>query len=128
MRNTDVQRIVHIKKYCDAIKKTIERFGNSFEIFDADDDYYNAVSMRIYQIGELSIGLTDDFKAGAGKRIEWHKIRGMRNIFAHSYHTMSKQAIWQTAIENIPFLLDFCNKIIEENKDAFTPPPRPKEL
>ena len=128
MKQTDVQRIMRIKNYCEAIASAIERFGNSIDAFDADDDYYNAVSMRIYQIGEISAGLTDDFKTGVGRQVEWHKIKGMRNVFAHHYHTMNKQTIWKTAIEDIPALLDYCNILIAEHKEAFTPPPRPKDL
>jgi len=128
MKQTDVQRIMRIKNYCEAIARAIERFGDSIEAFDADDDYYNAVSMCMYQIGEISSGLTEDFKVGDAKPVEWHKIRGMRNVFAHHYHTMNKQIIWKTAKEDIPTLLGFCNSIIAVNKNAFTPPPRPKDF
>ena len=128
MKQTDVQRIMHMKRYCESVARSIARFGNSYEAFDADDDYFNAVSMCIYQIGELSIGLTDEFKAQTAAQMEWHKVRGMRNAFAHRYNSMDKITIWQTATESIPALLAFCNQTISENKEAFTPPPRPKDL
>ena len=34
----DLQRLEHIRDYCDEIQKTISRYGKSFELFDADAD------------------------------------------------------------------------------------------
>ena len=34
----DLQRLEHIRDYCDEIRKTIAWYGNSFEIFDDDAD------------------------------------------------------------------------------------------
>ena len=58
MMSPDLQRIQHIKEYCAAIGKTIERYGNSFEIYAADEDFQRSVSFSILQIGELSGGLS----------------------------------------------------------------------
>ena len=52
MMSPDLQRIQHIKEYCVAIGKTIERYGNSFEIYAADEDFQRSVSFSILQIGE----------------------------------------------------------------------------
>ena len=35
-------------------KKTVERYGKSFEIFDQDADYRRSIAFSILQIGELS--------------------------------------------------------------------------
>ena len=39
----------------------------------------------------------------------------MRDIFAHQYHSMNKNKIWETAIEDIPTLNKKCQKILKEN-------------
>ena len=52
MTSPDLQRIQHIKEYCETIEKTIERYGNSFEVYAADGDYQRSVSFSILQIGE----------------------------------------------------------------------------
>ena len=39
----------HIKEYCVAIGKAIERYGNSFEIYTKDADYQRSVSFSIYR-------------------------------------------------------------------------------
>lgn len=55
MKDTDLQRIQHIKTYCEDIAETIARFGNDYNIFSFDRDYVNSVSMSMMQIGELSV-------------------------------------------------------------------------
>ena len=54
MMSPDLRRIKHIRDYCIAIGKTIQRYGNSFDIYAADADFQRSVSFSILQIGELS--------------------------------------------------------------------------
>lgn len=110
-----MQRIRHIKTYCEDIAETICRFGADYEMFASDKDYFNSVSMSVMQIGELSIGLSDEFKDSTKKQMQWGAIRGMRNLFAHAYAAMDKKAVWETAVNDIPGLLSFCDRIIEQN-------------
>ena len=114
MADADFQRILHIKKYCRRIANSIERYGHNYNIFIADDDYFDSVSMKIMQIGELAGGLSDEFKDSTKDRIPWGMIRGMRNLFAHTYATMDKEIIWDVATNDIPYLLAFCTKSINE--------------
>ena len=58
MMSPDLRRIKHILDYCIAIGKTIQRYGNSFDIYAADADFQRSVSFSILQIGELSAGLS----------------------------------------------------------------------
>jgi len=115
MERVDIDRIRHIKLYCEGIANTIKRFGDSYEIFTSDKDFYLSVSMSIMQIGELSSGLSDEFKNATRTHMPWGLIKGMRNHFAHGYAMMKIIEIWETASEDIPNLLSFCNRIIAEN-------------
>lgn len=108
MLSPDLQRIEHIRDYCYEIEKTISRYGKSFEIFDADVDYQRSVSFCILQIGELGNGLSPDYRSSTEDQIQWRAIRGMRNLVAHSYGSMSKKIIWMTATTDIPSLKRFC--------------------
>ena len=112
MQLPDLQRIAHIRDYCLEIEKTIERYGNTIEAFSRDMDYQKSVSFSILQIGELSGKLSDQFKEETAKQVPWSAIKGMRNLFAHSYGSMSYEIIWKTANEDVPNLLDFCDKIL----------------
>ena len=114
MKDSDLLRLRHITKYCDDIAKSISRYGASFEIFSEDTDYLNSVSMSIMQIGELSIGLSEEFRSLTREQMAWGFIRGMRNMFAHGYYKMDKSIIWEVATKDIPILLEFCNKKASE--------------
>ena len=93
-----------MKEYCEDIHRTVNRFGNSYEIFSQDIEYRNSISMSIMQIGELTTHLSDEFKEQTGDEIPWRLIKGMRNHFAHGYAYMETKDIFETAIEDIPLL------------------------
>ena len=112
----DAQRLEHIRDYCVEIEMTILRYGKTFEAFDSDPDYQRSVSFCILQIGELSGKLSDAFRADTAGRIQWGPIKGMRNLVAHSYGSMSRDIIWETATTDIPVLKAFCNEQLEKFK------------
>jgi uncharacterized protein with HEPN domain len=115
MKSSDIQRIQRIKTYCADIEQTVSRFGSDYAIFKVDRDFYNSVSMSMMQIGELSAGLSEDFKRETSGIIPWGLVKSMRNMFAHAYHSMEKDTIWETAMRDVPMLLQFCESIIKEN-------------
>ncbi len=108
MVNKDQSILQHIKRYCCDIEIFIERFGKDFNIFVSDRAYFNAVSMCILQIGELSGSLSEEYRTKTAKQIPWSNIKGMRNIVAHDYGTLDEELVWETATEDIPILLKFC--------------------
>ena len=114
MQSPDLQRIGHIRDYCLEIQKTIDRYGNSFEVFDKDADFQRSVAFSILQIGELGGGLSEEYRKATSQRIQWGPIKGMCNLVAHSYGSMSREIVWETATVDIPSLLRFC----EEQLDA----------
>ncbi len=110
MQSPDIQRLKHIRDYCLEIEKTIARYGNDFSVFDKDVDYQRSVSFCILQIGELSGGLSEEYRRATAKRMQWGPIKGMRNLVAHNYGSMSRDIIWETATMDIPALKDFCEE------------------
>lgn len=110
----DAQRLEHIKDYCIEIEKTISRYGKSFEIFDADADYQRSVSFCILQIGELGSRLSPEYRDATAVRIQWGPIKAMRNLVAHSYGSMSRDIIWETAVTDIPVLKVFCDEQLQQ--------------
>ena len=111
----DLQRIAHIRDYCVEIQKTIVRYGDTFEAFDSDADYQRSVSFSILQIGELSGGLSQEFRQATATRVQWGLMKGMRNLVAHNYGSMSREIIWETAVTDIPALKNFCDELLKES-------------
>ena len=114
MISPDVQRIQYMREYCERIDKTVKRYGRDYEIFISDGDYFDSVSMKIMQIGELAGGLSEKFRERTESRIQWSSIRGMRNLFAYTYASMDKKVIWDAAVQDVPRLLLFCDEIISQ--------------
>lgn len=109
MAKRDKSVLEHIKNYCEEIGSFIERFGDDYKIFIGDRAYFNAVAMCILQIGELSNSLSEEFRDETSGKIPWVNIKGMRNIVAHNYGSLDEKLVWETATNDIPELLEFCN-------------------
>ena len=69
MTQPDHQRIQHIRDYCEEIRKTIERYGEGFAVFDQDADYQRSIAFSILQIGELSGGLSEEYRKATSSRV-----------------------------------------------------------
>ena len=110
----DLIIIERIENYCSQIEETVNRFGNSFDIYKEDFVYQNACAMCIIQIGELAKNLSENFKS-TYNGVPWKNIKDMRNIFAHNYGNMSVLSTWETVIDDIPILNKYCINIIKEN-------------
>jgi uncharacterized protein with HEPN domain len=114
MSKGDLARIQRIKEYCEKINRSIKRFGEKFSAFESDEDYFQSVTMSIFQIGELSNGLTQAFKDDTENEIPWSDIRGIRNLFAHEYEKVDEEVVWEAINVNIPQLQQFCTNVIDK--------------
>ena len=66
--------------------------------------------MALFQIGELSKRMTDDFR-DSHPDLPWSEMRGMRNLFAHEYESVDKDLLWETLIHDIPTLYEQLEKL-----------------
>jgi len=117
MNSGDRQRLMHIRRYCQDIAGFVERFGNNYDTFTQDRAYTNAVSLCVLQIGELANSLSAEFREETKDQMPWGMIRGMRNWIAHAYAEMDENVIWETATNDIPGLLRFCDKVLQQSHE-----------
>ena len=113
MNNRDVDVLRHIVCYCAEIEEAKAIFGDSQENLQANNVYKNAVAMCIIQIGELTGHLSDEFKA-MYNHLPWRDIKGMRNIATHNYGRLDTQKLYETTVDDIPVLREFCEITISE--------------
>ena len=106
--NRDESILLHIIEHCDRIKNSMQRFGSDFTTFRNDADLKDAVSMNLLQIGELAKKLSDEFLTATRAEMNWRAIIGMRNLFAHDYGSMDIERIWETAVNDITVLSEYC--------------------
>ena len=111
--NRDKSILQHMIEHCDKIQKALNRFGDDFETFKNDDVLRDAVSMNLQQIGELAKKFSDEFLNATRPEMNWRAITGMRNLFAHDYGSMDIERIWETAVNDIPQLSEYCKSKLE---------------
>lgn len=100
--------LLQIIKRCDRV---IEKVSNVNETeFALNDDVKEVVCFNLFQIGELSNGLSLEF-VKEYNQIPWKQIIGMRNRIVHGYDTINLEIVWNTANESIPELKKYCNEI-----------------
>ena len=116
MLQRDAQRLLKVIDYCQRIGRTVDRYGDSLEHFQKDEDYQQSVSFSVLQIGELVNGLSDEFKSATQQEMPWYQIRGMRNIVVHGYGSIDLKMVWGTVKEDIPVLKEFCLKQLQESE------------
>ena len=101
--------LLQIIKRCNRV---IEKVSNISEAeFSLNDDIKEVVCFNLFQIGELANGLSVEFLKEYNK-IPWKQIIGMRNRIVHGYDTINLEIVWNTAIESIPELKEYCKEIL----------------
>ncbi|MBQ4405026.1 MAG: DUF86 domain-containing protein [Selenomonadaceae bacterium] len=117
----NVNRIVIQKMfdYCKEIENFRGRFNATCEVYSSDSVFRLACDMCVYQIGELTTRLSEDFKAQHSE-IPWHEIKGLRNLHAHEYEKIDLGIMWEVLTKNIPELKAQLEKIlaVEESDDS----------
>lgn len=115
MTNLDrkVTILLHIQKYCTEIEENFKFFGTQVETFKKNNIFRDSISMKIFQIGELTKELDKEYKEFINKteqEVPWKSIIRMRERFAHHYGEMNLEIIFNTALNDIPKLNDFIQK------------------
>ena len=103
--------ILQIIKRCDRVNEKISSLNlNDFNI---NEDMKEVICFNLFQIGELAKGLSDEFVKKHNK-IPWKQIIGMRHRIVHGYDTIDLEIVWNTAIDSIPELREYCVEISEQ--------------
>lgn len=104
--------LLAIIKHCNIIEDTKNHFGNSYEIFECNSIYQNAILTPVTQIGELVKRLPLDFRK-ENPEIPWKNIAGMRDIIVHNYETIDKLILWNVADKETIRIKNFCKNILK---------------
>ena len=67
---------------------------------------------NLFQIGELANGLSEEF-VKEYNRIPWKQIIGMRHRIVHGYDSINLDIVWNTAVDSIPSIKEYCSDIVE---------------
>ena len=116
MKEADLERIKKIQMHCANIQKTVQNitldYFRSLDGVDARD----VCAFRLFQIGEHSHKLSEEFKAKY-PNFAWGAAYRFRNVLGHDYEGVSFNAIWKSCKNDIPVLLKYVYEIIESTQD-----------
>ena len=108
--------LLHIQKYCVEIEDNFKFFGTQIETFKKNNIFRDSISMKLFQIGELTKQLDKENKRyikETEKEVPWKNIIRMRERFAHHYGDMDLDIIFNTALNDIPKLKSFIQKELD---------------
>lgn len=115
--NRRITILIHIKRYCNEILETFNFLGTDFDTFRENNIFRDAISMKMFQIGELVKELDrvdKDYITKTKDKVPWKDIIRMRERFAHHYGEMKIDIIYSTAIEDISKLNLFIENELEK--------------
>ena len=105
--------MLNIISHCERIEEKI--LDISKQDFEKSKDTQEIVCFNIFQIGELTKNLSIDF-IHQHNIVPWNQIKGMRNKIGHGYGTIEMDRVWDTAINDIKPLREYCQQIVNDNK------------
>ena len=101
--------LLQIVKRCNRIIDKISVITQ--DDFVKNEDVKEVICFNLFQIGELSNGLSEEVvKEYNG--IPWKQIIGMRHRIVHGYDTINLDIVWNTAVDSIPALKEYCSNIV----------------
>jgi uncharacterized protein with HEPN domain len=106
------QILTKLLKYCNIISDFLSTTDGTYESFEKDIKTNFSVSFALQQIGELIKYLSPEFAQETREQVPWNRFRDMRNMYAHEYERMYPQDIFETAVNDIPVLKNFCEKYL----------------
>jgi uncharacterized protein with HEPN domain len=77
----------------------------TFETFATDERTIEAVQFNLIVIGEAARHVPDDVVA-THPEVPWREMRGLRNVIAHAYFSVSLPIVWTTITSDLPPLLE----------------------
>ena len=108
----DANLLEHIIRSCDDVNMALEDYGGSRERFEESPAFRNACAMPLVQIGEAVKYLSEEALAGMPE-IPWRNVKAMRDFFFSGGQHLNVQAMWETALEDIPMLRKVCHEYIK---------------
>jgi len=110
----DLFRLEHIEECANKIEQLVKQL-KTLEKFKKCWIEQDAMIRNLEIIGEASNHISNHIKEQFNK-VEWVKIKGMRNLIAHEYFGVTLPIIWNTAINDVPKLKTQIQAIIKSLK------------
>jgi len=107
----DENVLIHILKYCNETQQIVNMFDTSVETMKQNPALRNSCAMCILQIGELTTHFSKEFLQ-KNTKMPWANMKRMRNIAAHHYGDFDLNILYDTVMNDIPLLKEYCTQLL----------------
>jgi uncharacterized protein with HEPN domain len=116
MKAEERDSLDYLMDILDSIEK-IEDFvkGFNFEEFSKDTKTIYAVVRALEIIGEATKNLPNSLRLHHPE-VPWKDMAGFRDKVVHGYFGVDLEVVWDTAVEDAPFLKSLIIKILDEKE------------
>lgn len=108
-----VERLTDILQALERIRVYVD--GLTFEEFCNDTRTVEAAQFNFIVIGEAARHIPDDVTE-QHPEIPWPEMRGLRNVVAHGYFTVSLAILWRTITDDLPPLVAPLQALVGEHR------------
>ena len=112
----DKLNLLTMSGYIEDIELTCKRFGLNETNLAEDTDFYNSVSMSLFQLGECKRKLSSEFLERYDSYFPWDKLRRFQNNIGHDYLSVSLGDVWNHITQTTPVLKEAIQRILNENR------------
>ena len=101
MKYSDMERVDRIKTYTRKILEYVNDKNITREIIDSDETVQWTLTTPLYNIGEHTYYLSDEFRS-EHDNIPWAKISGLRHRLVHDYEDTNWSIICDIIFDVLP--------------------------
>jgi uncharacterized protein with HEPN domain len=113
MSEKDRLNLLTLLEAIEKIAKYSSGYKNADSFYENERDF-DASMMNFIIIGEMVMRLSDKL-IEENSQIDWHKIRGFRNIVAHDYFGIDAEEVWQIIKTHLPKLENDLHAILKQS-------------
>ncbi len=118
-KNSDYKRVAELYEVIQETRRRVAFGGMDRESFIAADTVEarilaDGLLMCVFRATEEAGSMSEETRA-AHPEIYWRGIKSMRNVLAHDYGQVDREAVWDSIEHDFPQLEKFCLAFAEEN-------------
>ncbi len=117
MPSLSEKEIESLERLAEVLEK-IQLFATPVSVWqelEADELRLDAILMNFINLGECVVRLPESFLVSHPK-IEWQKIKGLRNIVAHDYWGVDIEMVWQIVKSKLPVFSLQISQILRDDR------------
>ncbi len=116
MRTTELwlQDIIEAGEAIEAFVAEVEKF----EYFENSAMYKSAFAYQLVIIGEAAAQMPVEFRT-SHPELEWQKMKMLRNFSVHQYFGVNWGNLWNTAVDDVPRILEHAIRIMGQEFPDF---------